>query len=225
MRVVRVRSVEPRPVAWTRWRDRVEGIRLVDDVLVTSRSGVAAGVVPWRRHAPTAARSAQYWAVGTTTARALRAAGVRRVRRAATVGASALARAFARQPPRTVLYFRSDRAGPGLARSLRRNGHQVVDLVVYRLETMERLTIRTRRRLAAADLWVATSPSALAAVRSAGGARWFRARLPRTRLVVLGARTRRAAAAFGFERVSVVPTTTTQRFTRHLLNELGDARP
>ncbi len=225
VRVIRVPTIAPTPVPWERWRPRVDREVAVEVVVVTSRTGVAAGVVPWLSHAAPATRRMEFWAVGPATARALRAAGIRRaVHRPTTVGTLALARALARGPPRKIVYFRSDRAGPGLARSLRRRGHCVVDLVVYRVGSAPELTARVRRELAEADLWAATSPSALGSLRTALGARRFSARARRRGLVVLGERTRRAAAAYGFRRVSVAPATT-QRFTRHVLERLRDARP
>jgi uroporphyrinogen-III synthase len=224
-RVIRISTVRPTPVPEERWRARVDRIHRIDVLLVTSRRGVAAGIVPWLRRATPSARSAEFWAVGPTTARALRSAGVRRVHRPSAVGALALARAFAAKSPCTIVYFRSDRAGSGLARSLRRHRHHVVDLIVYRLGSIPKLAARARRDLAAADLWVATSPSSLDALRAKLGARTFSALARSTDLVVLGQRTGKSARALGFRRVAVAPAATTQRFTRYLLSELRHARP
>jgi uroporphyrinogen-III synthase len=225
VRVSRIPTIVPTPVAWDCWRARVDRIPRVDAVVVTSRSGVTAGVRPWLKHSAPTARSVDFWAIGPTTLRALRAAGVRRVRQPPTVGSLALAREFARKPPLTVLYFRSDRAGPALARRLRRLRHHVFDVVVYRLGPAPKLTAAARRDLASADLWIATSPSSLDALRARLGARRFAQLARGAGLVVLGERTRKAAVAHGFRRVSIAPATTTQRFTQHLLSELRDARP
>ena len=223
VRVLRVPAVASTPVPWQRWRARLDRSPSVDVVLVTSRRGVADGVVPWLQHTPAATRAVQFWAGGPATARALRAAGVRRVRRPSSVGSASLGQSFATTPARTILYFRSDRAGPALARSLRQNGHRVLDLVVYRLRPPPGLAARACAALAAAPLWVATSPSSLKALRGALGSRRFADLARRTSLVVLGERTREAARRHGFGRVSVVPPTTAQRFARRLLSELRDA--
>jgi len=225
VRLVRLVAVVFRPVPPRLWLARLERIHQPCTVLVTSRTGVEAGVRPWARARGRTLPPLEGWAVGPGTAEALRRAGVRRVHRARSTGATGLAEALGRSTPRTVVHFRSDLAGPALARFLRGRGHRVVEVVVYRTEAVRRLTDRARRALVLADLLVVTSPSALSSLRRRLGARGF-ARISRaTRLVVLGERSRKAAAALGFRRVSVAPSTTAQRFTRHLLRELRDARP
>ncbi|MCI4343407.1 MAG: uroporphyrinogen-III synthase [Thermoplasmata archaeon] len=225
VRVARISTLEFSPVPPEHWRSRIMRGRTFDTVVATSRTGVAAGVVPWLRTSGPRVRSCEFWAVGPGTAAALREAGVRVVRRPRLAGTPALARALRRTEPRTILYFRSDRAGPGLARSLRRMGHRVSDVVVYRVASATLLTARDRRRLAAATLWVATSPSSLASLSHGLPApTWNRLRDTAT-LVVLGERSRRAAIGLGVRRVSVVPVTTTQRFTRRLLRELDHVGP
>jgi uroporphyrinogen-III synthase len=224
VRLIRIPTLQPRPVPPAPWLARVARVPNVDTVVVTSRTGVAAGVTPWLRSTP-GPGSIEFWSVGPGTARALRDAGILRVRTPASVGATALARELPREPPRTILYFRSDRAGPDLARSLRRKGHRVADLVVYRVERNSRGTPQNRRDLARADLWVATSPSSLTALRHLLGPRTFSQLRRTTPLVVLGGRSRQVAADQGYRTVSIAPTTTTQRFTRHLLRELRDVGP
>jgi uroporphyrinogen-III synthase len=223
-RLVRLASLEPRPVDPTRWLERLARAPRPDTVVVTSRTAVGAGVRPWRRASGPFPASLEFWAVGPGTAQALRRAGVRRVHRPRTVGAMAVAKSLGRRLPRRVVYFRSDLAGPRLARTLRGQGHRVVDLVVYRLEAPPPLTARARRELSRADLLVATSPSGLSNLRRRLDRPTF-SRLSRTtRLVVLGERSRRAAHGHGFRHTSVAPSTTAQRFTRHLLRELRNAR-
>lgn len=197
----------------------------VDTVVVTSRAGVTAGVEPWLKTLPPGPQPCEFWAVGPGTARALRTVGVRRLRRPRTVGALALARELGRETRRTVLYFRSHRAGPGLARSLRSQGHRVLDVVVYRLEPTRTLTAQARRDLAIADLWIATSPSTLATLRESLDRQALSKLCRVAHLVVLGERSRRAASALGFEHVSVAPTTAAQAFTQHLLRELRNVGP
>jgi uroporphyrinogen-III synthase len=223
-RLVRLASSKPRPVPPTDWLRRLARAPTPDTAVVTSRAAVGAAVRAWRRASGPFPASLEFWAVGPGTAQALRQAGIRRVRRPRSVGATGVASSLRRKPPRRVVYFRSDVAGPRLARALRRQGHRVVDLVVYRLESPPRLTARARRELSNADLLVVTSPSGLTDLRHRLGRTTF-GRLTRTaRLVVLGERSRRAAHGHGFQHTSVAPSTTAQRFTRHLLRELRNAR-
>jgi len=224
VRPVRIASLEPRSVDPSVWLARLARTRPPDTVVVTSRTAIAAGVRPWRRVRGPFAPSVEFWAVGPGTAQALRRAGIRRVRRPKAVSATALTGALARTPPRRIVYLRSDVAGPRLARSLRAAGHQVDDLVVYRLAAPPRLSARAREEVGSADLLVVTSPSGLSSLRRQLGPPTF-ARIARTaHLVVLGERSRRAARGHGFRRTSVAPSTTAQRFTQFLLKELRDAR-
>lgn len=224
-RLVRLASLDPRPVDPATWRERLARAPEPDTVVVTSRTAVETGVRPWRQGSGPFSASLEFWAVGPRTAEALRRAGIRRVHRPRTVGAMALVPALDRDPPRTVVYFRSDRAGPRLARALRDEGHRVVDVVVYRLSSADRLTVGDRRELSVADLLVATSPSGLSNLRRRIDRPTF-SRLARSvPLVVLGERSRRAARGHGFRLTSLAPSTTAQRFTRHLLRELHHARP
>jgi uroporphyrinogen-III synthase len=121
------------------------------------------------------------------------------------------------------VYFRSDRAGTGLGRALRRRGHRVEDVVCYRTRPARTLTARTKSRLLDASIWIATSPSSLdLVVRSLAPPDLRRVR-HNVRLVVLGARSEHAARRRGFRRTTVAPATTAQRFTRHLLSVHRDA--
>ncbi|MGA7476017.1 MAG: uroporphyrinogen-III synthase [Thermoplasmata archaeon] len=223
-RLVRLVSREPRPVDPTVWLERLRRPPTPNTVVVTSRAAVGAGVRPWRQASGPFPTALEFWAVGPGTAQALRRAGIRRVHRPRTVGALAVAKALGRTPPRRVVYFRSDLAGPRLARALRGQGHRVVDLVVYRLEAPPPLTARARHQLSSADLLVVTSPSGLSDLRRRLDRVTF-SRLARTTpLVVLGERSRRAAQDHGFRQISVAPSTTAQRFTLQLLRELRHAR-
>lgn len=224
VRAVRLASQEARAVDRSHWLERLARAPKPDTVVVTSRTGVEFGVRPWRNVSRRIIPVPEFWAVGPGTAQALRRAGLRRVHRPSTVGASAVAAALDRRRPRMVVYFRSDRAGPGLARALRDRGHSVVDLVVYRLEAPAPLSARDRRELARAKLLVVTSPSGLSELRRRLEGRAFLRMRETTRLVLLGERSRRAARAHGFRSLSVAPSTTAQRFTQHLLRELRDAR-
>jgi uroporphyrinogen-III synthase len=224
VRLIRLTSVEPRPVDPRHWLGIAARAPTPDTLVVTSRVAVEAGVRPWHRATGRFPRGLEVWAVGPGTATALRSAGLRRVRRPPALGAEAIARALARPSPRWVLHFRSDRAGPRLPRLLRRQGHRVIDLVVYHIGPPPRWTSASRRQLLRADLLVVTSPSGLSALDRQLGRRAF-TRLSRAApLVVLGERSRRAARRHGFRRVSVAPSTAPYRFSRYLLRELDDAR-
>jgi uroporphyrinogen-III synthase len=224
IRVLRLRSLETRPVDPGIWLRRLSAFRGPDTALVTSRTAVLAGVVPWLR-AEVRRRSIEFWAVGPGTTAALRAAGLRRIRHPRTLGALGVARALGREGPRRIVYFRSAAAGTRLARELRAQGHEVADLVVYRLDRPAPLGLRACRAVSRADLLVVTSPSGLSELRRQLDRRTFR-QLARARpLLVLGERSRRAARGHGFRHISVAPSTTAQRFTRHLLRELDHAGP
>jgi uroporphyrinogen-III synthase len=222
-RLVRIETLRLRALPPSGWLPRIAKAPPVDTVVVTSRAAVGAGVEPWRRSASITLPMPEFWAVGPGTAQALRAAGVRRVRRPRTVGALAVAEALRGKAPRNVFYFRSDRAGPRLARALRAEGHRVTDLVVYRLDAPPRLTVRALRDLATADLLVAASPSSISNLRRGLDSRSFGRLRRNARLAVLGERSRRSAQGHGFRRVSVAPSTGAARFARHLLQELRDA--
>lgn len=221
--VDRVVSVELRPVAPTRWLPSLLGHPPPDTVVVTSRAAVTAGVRPWRRAGGRRLEAVEYWAVGSATARALRRDGVRRIRRPRKEESAAIRTAFRRGPSQRILYFRSDRAGPGLARSLRADGHRVIDRVVYRTGPARPLGARAVRGLTGVKLLVVTSPSGLDELRRRLVRRTWTTVTRGTLLVVLGDRSRRAARELGFHRVSVVRPTTPQRFTQRLLRVLRDA--
>ncbi len=222
-RPVRVRVLETRPVPPERWLQSALRAPAPDTIVVTSRAAVDAGLGPWRRAVRGSRPLVEYWAVGPGTAAAVRGVGVRRVRRPPSLGASALVRALRRPTPRTVLYFRSDRAGPAFGASLRRQGHRVVDPVVYRLGRTPPLPARTRAAFRRVALLVVTSPSGLSELRRRLGAAAFDRLARRVPLVVLGAQSRDAARKSGFRRISIAPSPRAQPFTRHLLAELSRA--
>ena len=216
---VRIQAVEP-----SEWLHRLLRTPRPDTVVITSRAAVNSGVRPWFRGSKPDLAALDFWAVGPETARALREAGIRRVHRPRSVGALGIARALGRAAPRNIVCFRSNAAGPRLARSLRSLGHRVSDVVVYRLESGPRFSERSRRALVSADLIVISSPSGLSEVRHRLDRTTFGKIAKTRRIVVLGERSLRSARGHGFRQVSVVPPTTAQRFTRHLLRELEHAR-
>jgi len=225
IRLVRLVSVETQPVDPQRWIPSiVRASPPPDTVVVTSRVAVDAGVRPWRRATGRGNSSPEFWAVGPGTAAALRQAGVRRVRRPSGVGATAVAHALGRSAPRNVLYLRSDRAGPQLARALRAARHRVRDVVVYRLRPARRITARARQELRDASALIVTSPSGFSELRRQLGLVAFTRLARSTTVVVLGERSRRSARRYGFRHASVAPSTSPYRFSRHLLRELDDVR-
>ncbi len=194
--------------------------RAFDALIVTSGNAVSAGVEPLLHALAPDRIPRELWAVGPSTARVLARVAHRRVRRPANAASATLAAAIGRDRSRALLYLRSDRAGPGLARLLRRAGHRVREVTVYRLSRRPALSPRDQAWLRNAHAVLASSPSALEGLRKAAGlATWshLRRSVP---LVVLGGRSRRAARAAGFQDVRLVEPAGPQRFTLRLLGEL-----
>jgi uroporphyrinogen-III synthase len=223
VRLVRITLLTSRPVAPPRWLERLRRTERPDTVVLTSRAAIGAGLMPWVRAVGRLPPSLEIWAVGPGTALALRRAGFPRIHTPSTAGSLAVVRALRRRRPRSVVYLRSDLAGTRVARALRKEGHEVLDVVVYRTTAAGPRAIRRARELSGADALVATSPSALASLRRGVDRRLF-LRLARTvPTVVLGPRTQRSARGHGFRHVSVAPSTVPQRFTQHLLGVLDRA--
>jgi uroporphyrinogen-III synthase len=220
VRPVRIASWAAEPIDPIVWISRLTRPPGVDTVVVTSRAAVASGVRPWRQVLGRFPPGIEFWAVGPGTARALRAVGVGHVRRPPTVGTNRFVPALRGRRRRTIAYLRSDLAGPRLARALRRDGHRVRDVVVYRATAPDPLTSHDRGELGRARLLVVTSPSGLDHLRAAAGPRDFRRLTESVPLVVLGERSRRTARQLRFGRISIAPGTTPQRFTQFLMREL-----
>ncbi len=223
VRAVRIAAFEPRPTDPGRWLPRLRRSPSPDTIVLTSRHAVAAGLVPWLRDRGRLTGRVEFWAAGPGTAEALRKAGVQRVRQPRGLGAAPLLRDLGSRAPRNIVHLRSDRAGPGLARALRDRGHHVVEAVVYRLGATRDLSARERGALRRAAVWIATSPSGLSALRRQLGSREFGSLRTKTRLVVLGRRSLRAARGHGFRRVLTAGSTDAQRLTRLVLRGLRDA--
>lgn len=223
VRFARLPILDLVPIASQGWSRRLLRAPAPDLAIVSSRAAVRYGVVPWRRAHSAEAQAVRFWAVGPGTAAALRVAGVRRIRRPRTVGTRALLASIGADPPHRIVYFRSDVAGPTLARQLRNAGHQVTDLVAYRVTPGRPLRAIDRETLRRAKFVITTSPSSLDALRDRTEIRLFRRIRSRATLIVLGDQSRRAARTHGFEKILVAPSTTAQRFTRFLLQELHDA--
>lgn len=224
VRTVRLASLAPAAVAPSRWLRQLPPPPKVDTILTLSRFAIAAGLEVWRRRTGASAGRAEHWAAGRDTAAALRAAGVRNVRVPATEGAEAVRQALRRRRPRTVVYFRSDKAGPTLARALRADGHRVSDPVVYRLGDPPTLGPRARTELFRATVVLVTSPSGLSSLRRRLGPSGFVRFRQKARLAVLGLRSLRAARGHGFRSVVCLRAGTAQRLTHELLRALDDAR-
>ncbi|MGD0718700.1 MAG: uroporphyrinogen-III synthase [Thermoplasmata archaeon] len=193
-----------------------------DTVALSSRAAVTAFVRPLRRHGRLREPEVEFWAVGPETARALRLAGVRRVRRARAEGAEPLRRALAGRQ-RRIVCPRSDRAGPALARSLKADGHRVLDLIAYRVRAGPRLSPRERSSARAAAVVIATSPSAITHFRAMVDRPTFDHLARAAQWVVLGPRTAAAARGHGLRRIGVAPSASVQRFTPYLLGVLAHA--
>jgi uroporphyrinogen-III synthase len=223
VRVSRLPALVITPVLPQRWLRRLATSPLPDAVIVSSRPAVTFGVRPWRKLRNGQTHSVEFWAIGPGTAAALRASGVPSIRRPKNVSTEGLLHSLTGTPARRVLYFRSDRAGPALARQLRERGYRVAEVVAYRVRAPSRLAPEARQKLSDAHLLVATSPSSLSSLRRILGPTSFQRLRRRTRLVVLGERSRRAAQGHGFRQVAVAPYSSAQRFTRQLLRELRNA--
>lgn len=224
VRLVRIPTVDLKPVAVDRWLPSLKGIPPPDLIVVTSRAAVPMGLVPWQRSRSVDINRIRFWAAGPGTAEALRRIGVRRVHCPRRLGNVGIIAALRRTPARTILHFRSDRAGPILSRGLERVGHRVTEAVVYRVRPRDRLSLVARRELFRATVVVASSPSSLAGLERSLGRLEFRRLRGSARLVVFGPTSKSAARALGFRHVSVTPSMTTQRFTGYLLGKLRDAR-
>jgi uroporphyrinogen-III synthase len=224
VRLVRLNAVRPVPIPPARWMTRVLRTSPPDTVVVTSQAAVDAGLRPWRRAVRHPLPGTEFWAVGPGTAAAMRKAGFSPVRSPREAHSHALAAALDRARPRKVLYLRSRAAGPEFSRRLRQEGHRVTDPVVYRLVAPARFSGTEQAALARADLLVVTSPSGFAALQRRARRAVFSRLAREVPTVVLGARSARRARALGFRRLAVAPSTVPQRFTRHLLGRLNDAR-
>jgi uroporphyrinogen-III synthase len=220
VRLLRITTFSPVPTDSRRWVPRVHRAPPPDTIVATSRTGVGAGVAPWLLSGGKVRAAIEFWAVGPGTARALRSLGISGVKAPRQAGTAALGTALDRPAPRQILYFRSQTAGSTFARALRRRGHRVTEVTAYRLAPTTRISPTAHRKLARAKVWIVTSPSSLRALRDALTPSWYARHLGTAHLVVLGERSRREAAAQGFQHISVAPSATPGRFTRHLLREL-----
>ena len=161
-------------------------------------------------------------AIGDDTARALERIGVGPIRVAPRGGSSDLLRTMWPVRGRRVLYLRSDRAGPSLARHLRRRGARVIDRVVYRIREGPPLSPSARQKLAESETWVISSPSALEGLRRTLGPAAFDAKVREARCFALGERTARAIREAGARRVMAARTSTQEGLTKLLEKELTD---
>ncbi len=130
IRVDRVLAFRYEPVDHGRLRRAMARFGRYDLLLFTSKEAVRvmgdAGLLPPRAGPRTAPKVV---AGGPGTSRALRATGVRAGWRPDEGTGRAAADRIRASPPRRIVYARSDRAGPSLARTLQRRGHAVLDLV------------------------------------------------------------------------------------------------
>jgi len=162
-------------------------------------------------------------AVGDDTRHALESAGFGPVRAAPGGGSQALERSLGPLAGRRVVYLRSARASPELARRLRRRGARVLSRIVYRVVQGPPLRGRERHRISGASVWVVTSPSALEGFRRQLGPALFRERIGRVRTYALGGFTAAALRRAGARRVADASKSTEEGLTKLLAKELNDA--
>ena len=174
---------------------------------------------------PASAGRATVWAVGATTARAMRRLGWRRVRSAPRAGIDAVLAALGPGRGRRLVYPRSDRAGPDAGRRLRARGWRVWDPIVYRTRTRPALRPSERRLLERADAWIATSPSSLSALRRLLEADRFERLRQTVLLIALGDRTLRAARGHGFRNAESAGTATVQGLTYYVVRRFPNGTP
>jgi|SRR5579875_1158118 len=223
--VRRLITVRSRPVPARRLRRRLAHLRPVDGVILTSPAAVESFLAPVLPHLwPSEWRHLRYWASGPATAEALRRRGGPRATIGAPEGAEGIVRALARSPPLRLLYPRSDRAGPGLARRLRRSGHRVIEVVAYRHRPVGRANEGSRRWAETVDLVVVTSPSAWEGLGRALGPSGIDALRRSARWVTLGATTARRLRADGLRSRTLAPGSPAQRFTPFLLGRRNHVR-
>ena len=220
---VRVAAVRTEPVR-VRFRPRWLGRQPPADLwIVTSRAVVTTFL---RHHATWVRRLRRVpWvaAVGPETALALRRTGIRNVGLVARGGSDDLLARLGPIAGVRVLYLRSDRAGPALARRLRAGGARVVDRVVYRTRPGPRLARGRRERIGSIPVWVVTSPSALAGLRYMLGRPTFDRYRGEVRAFAFGERTARSLRTSGVRQVRTPNESTEEGFTRLLEKALGDA--
>ncbi len=224
VRVDRIPAFRYAPTAHDRLRKTLRRFGAYDVVLLTSKEAarvmVDLGAIPRSQ-----GRAAHPKMVvgGPATARALSVAGIRATWSPKQGVGRAIAGRLRHRPPLRIVYPRSDRAGPGLAATLRRQGHTVLDLVAYRVLPVGPVSRSARWNLARADRLVVTSPSALSYLRRALDTRSFRALQRRRTLVVLGEKSARSARGHGFRDVRVAPSLSDASFRDFLLAELDHA--
>jgi uroporphyrinogen-III synthase len=221
VRPIRLRSIDRTVVPWVRWGRRLSDLPAPDTVVVLSPFAVDAGLLPWIRSRGGLPRPTEYWVAGPQTARRVRREGLGPVRVAA--GAEQVLRRLRVGPRRSIVYFRSDAAGPTLARRLRSLGHRVVDPVVYRVRPAPPFGRRQADALRAARAVLVTSPSGVEALARRLGRRILTEVKRHSHLVVMGPRSRQAARAVGFQRVTNAGTTDAQRLTVKLLSAVRNA--
>ena len=220
---VRVPAIRTEPVRSPSLPDWLVRRPPADLWIVTSRAVVTTFLRSHVRRSRALRLVPNVAAVGPETASALRGAGFRHLRRVTRGGADELLARLGPVAGLRVLYLRSDRAGPGLARQLRARGARVIDRVVYRTRSRGPLPRRHRDRIGSMPIWVVTSPSALEGFRAMVGRATFERYRGGVRGFAMGARTARAMRASGIRRVAAPKESTEEGFTSLLDETLGDA--
>lgn len=221
LRLRRIEAIRSHPAPLGGGRRGAAGRARYDTIIVTSRHAARRALLTWAL-AGKEGPMPEVWAAGPGTAAALRRLGVRRVRQGTGLGSDGIVRRLGARR-RRVVHLRSDLAGHALARTLRAAGHQVREVVAYRVEPTPGEIRRRVAELRRAAALVLTSPSAVDSLRRAVGPKAVREIGRRTPAVVLGERTARAVAAAGFRTVAITPTPAPQRFARLLVRTVHDA--
>ncbi len=222
LRLRRIELLQAAPVrSGAGARRTLAGVRRAS-AIVTSKHAVGPLFRAWLSMARRTGRP-EVWVAGPRTARSLTRLPVRVRRAGRGLGEGDLTRALEGQSPRSFVYFRSDRAGPNLARTLRARGHRVTSLIAYRVHAVPEAVRPWARELPTAGALVVTSPSALSALANGIGRSALRALGRSVPTVTLGPRTAAVVRAAGFRRVVVCPSTNPQRLARCLVRAVRDA--
>jgi uroporphyrinogen-III synthase len=216
-KIRRAITVRTRPVAAGTLRRRLARLALIDGVILTSPAAVSAFVIPvLARIRPEDWRRLRYWVSGPTTADRLRQIGGPTAVVARPEGAEGIVRSLTNEPPRRLIYPRSDRAGTLLAKRLRRHGHRVRELVAYRHLSPRRGGVSQRQWAASANFVIVTSPSAFAGLRRSVGATALRQLRSQAEWFAVGRSTARALGDARIRAHLLSSESAAQRFTQRL---------
>lgn len=220
VRLEAIRTVPVRVRSVPTWLERRPP---ADLWIVTSRAVVTtflASHPEWMRRLRTVPKVV---AVGPETAGALRDAKIGPIRHGTPGGSAALLAGVGPVKGLRIVYLRSDRAGPELARRLRADGARVMERIVYRTRAGRRLPRDRRESVGSIPVWVVASPSALFGFRRMVGGAVFRRYRRTVEGFAIGDRTARAMRESGVRGVRSPKESSEEGFTKLLEKTLGDA--